>query len=207
VIDHKDFIKINGRKKIRCYCSQCGRDKGYLWNKKLTDRPCKDCRSLNISKKLIGSTPWNKGKSQTLEVKQKLRLANLGKQSPTKGIKLPLERRIKIHCSVKNIKEEHFTGFSLKENRQLFKDLALSKKTFERDNYICQKCFIYGVALHAHHKNSWAHFVDQRYDIKNLITLCNKCHKLFHRVYGNGTKLPNTEDQMIEFLKGDINGK
>lgn len=38
-----------------------------------------------ISQNLQGNTPWNYGKPQTVETKQKLRLAMLGKVSPNKG--------------------------------------------------------------------------------------------------------------------------
>ncbi len=40
---------------------------------------------VKISQNLQGNIPWNYGKPQTTETKQKLRLAMLGKSSPNKG--------------------------------------------------------------------------------------------------------------------------
>jgi hypothetical protein len=56
--------------------------------------------------------------------------------------------------------------------------------------------------------NSWKHFPDERFELNNLITLCENCHMVYHAIYGKGTnknKLPNTKEQFIEF-KRDRNG-
>ena len=59
------------------------------------------------------------------------------------------------------------------------------KKVFKRDNWTCQKCGIKGgcgktVYLNAHHIKSWAKYPKLRYVVKNGITYCKDCHKLFH---------------------------
>jgi len=56
----------------------------------------------------------------------------------------------------------------------------------ERDNYLCQLCDRRGLALNSHHINSWDDFIEQRYDLKNGITLCERCHSFLHSIYGKG---------------------
>jgi len=68
---------------------------------------------------------------------------------------------------------------------------------FIRDNFTCQRCGQIGGVLRAHHKNNFATYIDRRLDITNGFTLCNDCHKEFHKRYGIKN---NTEEQLEEFL-------
>ena len=72
------------------------------------------------------------------------------------------------------------------------------KNVFIRDNYTCQHCGKYGTDrdIVVHHLNSWTDYPDQRIDIDNGITLCEKCHKEFHKQYGYGH---NTKEQYEEW--------
>ena len=70
---------------------------------------------------------------------------------------------------------------------------------FRRDNFICQCCgYDKGKILVAHHLNSYNTHKEQRTDINNGITLCNKCHTEFHKKYGYGD---NTLEQYNDFIK------
>ena len=73
----------------------------------------------------------------------------------------------------------------------------LVSNVFARDKYTCQCCGQYSKDLKAHHMNSYDIFVDERYDINNMITLCENCHRNFHKKYGYGK---NTKEQFLEWM-------
>lgn len=52
----------------------------------------------------------------------------------------------------------------------------VQKLVFERDDYTCQMCKKRGVALQVDHIQSWAEYVELRFDINNCRTLCMDCH-------------------------------
>ena len=68
---------------------------------------------------------------------------------------------------------------------------------FARDDWICQKCGQKGEQLHPHHIFNFATYLDLRFAINNGITLCQECHREFHKQYGQRN---NTEEQINEFL-------
>lgn len=78
------------------------------------------------------------------------------------------------------------------------------KLVFERDQYTCKACGARNgqgsyVELNAHHIKNWKDNPECRYDVENGITLCGKCHTLFHSEYG---KRNNSYAQLDEFLRG-----
>jgi len=73
---------------------------------------------------------------------------------------------------------------------------------YEKDNYTCQCCGNrsrkgHPVVINAHHLNGYHWFKEGRYDIKNGATLCNKCHREFHKIYG---MRDNTKQQFEDFI-------
>ena len=72
------------------------------------------------------------------------------------------------------------------------------KDVFKRDDYICKYCNKKGGKLNAHHKNGWNWCEEERFDNNNGVTLCYKCHKLFHSLYGNKD---NTNLQYQNFIE------
>lgn len=72
------------------------------------------------------------------------------------------------------------------------------KLCLKRDNHTCQKYKIKNCKLVIHHKNSFANFKELRCDINNGITLSEKAHKEFHKIYGYKN---NNAKQLEEYLK------
>lgn len=58
------------------------------------------------------------------------------------------------------------------------------KAVFLRDNFTCQMCGQVGGGLQAHHIKRWSTNVNERYQLSNGVTLCEKCHKELHRKGG-----------------------
>jgi len=70
---------------------------------------------------------------------------------------------------------------------------------YEKDNYTCQCCGdSKGGNLNAHHLNGFNWDIENRSNTKNGITLCERCHKDFHKKYGYGN---NTIEQFREWYK------
>lgn len=53
-----------------------------------------------------------------------------------------------------------------------------------RDEFVCKICGS-TTNLHAHHCYSISDFPDQMWELNNGITMCDKCHKMFHSKYGH----------------------
>jgi len=96
-----------------------------------------------------GAIPWNKGKH-------------------------PKYLQGKNHPNWKGgVKRKHYgTDYN---QRRIFRQ-ELQKQVFERDNYTCQICGVRGVDLQVDHIQSWAEYIELRFNIENCRTLCVKCH-------------------------------
>ena len=57
-------------------------------------------------------------------------------------------------------------------------------RLFKRDGYICQECGSKG-KLQLHHKKKWSLFKEDRFDERNCLTLCIKCHIKKHPEIAN----------------------
>ena len=77
------------------------------------------------------------------------------------------------------------------------------REVYKRDNFTCQCCGDdKGGNIQAHHLNGYNWDIENRTNVDNGITLCEKCHKNFHNLYGCGD---NTKKQFEEFLSNYIN--
>ncbi|MDU3600336.1 MAG: hypothetical protein E7F71_13245 [Clostridium perfringens] len=119
------------------------------------------------------------------ETKIKISKANTGKfigsKSPRWNPELTAEER-----------EKNASRHSEAKYRKWF------KAVFEKDNYTCVCCSKKGGEIVSHHLNGWNWCKEQRYDVKNGVTLCKECHVNFHKKYGYGD---NTINQFKEFIK------
>lgn len=70
------------------------------------------------------------------------------------------------------------------------------KSIFSNDDYTCDCCNSRGGKLNAHHLNGYSWDKENRWNISNGITLCNNCHKDFHKLYGRKN---NTIQQYEEY--------
>ncbi len=71
-------------------------------------------------------------------------------------------------------------------------------KVYKRDNWTCKCCGDKPKKLNAHHIKSFARFPQLQFQVDNGITLCIKCHKKFHKLYG---MQKFTSDDFYEFKK------
>jgi hypothetical protein len=150
-----------------------------------------------------GQTPWNKG------VKGAQVAWNKGRKWPTKTIKKLKKAKIGYRKNIDKLphfsgsKHHNWKGGITPINEKIRHSLEYKlwrKSVFERDNYTCQKYWIRGGELVAHHINNFAEREDLRLAIDNGITLSKKAHKEFHSIYG---RKHNTKEQLLEFLSAD----
>lgn len=76
-------------------------------------------------------------------------------------------------------------------------------RVFRRDKFTCRLCSAVGGKLRAHHKDAFHWCAARRYDIKNGVTLCDRCHVRFHRACGYRW---NTEKQFREYAGAAYRG-
>ena len=69
------------------------------------------------------------------------------------------------------------------------------KTVYAKDNFTCQIC---GEKRHlnAHHLDGYHWAKEKRLELLNGVTLCEDCHKLFHKTYGYRL---NTKEQFLDF--------
>lgn len=74
---------------------------------------------------------------------------------------------------------------------------CIAKLARNRDGYRCIVCGRKNYRLVVHHLEPWLTNKNLRYELANLVTLCEPCHVQFHTLYGLDADL----DDFIDFLK------
>jgi len=190
------MIKKSG---IYIKCKLCGK-KAYRYPSQI-DKYNKFCSRECWYKFMRGSNNPFWKKKHLEETIENNRIKHLGKKA-TK------ETREKIRkIAIKNAKYGNANnlwkgGISDVNNRirQSSKFKIWRENVYERDSYTCQKCGNIGNRLNPHHIKNFADNPKIRFDVDNGITLCQKCHREFHRIYG---RKDNNEKQLREYLKNN----
>jgi len=172
-------------------------------NAKCKNRGCSRVLNPRTTKGMVSSFKNKKHKPETIE-----RIRELAKKRPPPMLnrKHTEESRRKMsitkRLTTKRGKEHHnYIHGNAERNRNdrrnpKYKDWRDS--VFNLDKYRCQKCGDKkGGNLIAHHLNSFHAFPDERFDISNGGTLCEKCHTDFHNMNGYTN---NNKEQFIEFI-------
>lgn len=187
------------------------------WNKGI---PLDDKTKKKISESKKGKpTNW-KGKHHSEETRKKLskifkgdkRLGHKTKllwQNPEyrkrmsdahKGKKRSMESRKKQMGQLAKSNNPNWKGGITPENAKIRNSIEYNlwrQSVFARDNYTCQKCEDRGGKLRPHHIHNFADYPELRLAIDNGITLCDNCHKKFHKIYG---KTKTNKEQLEEYI-------
>ena len=148
----------------------------------------------NKGKKGVMPIPWNKGGTFSEESKQKMSETHKGEKHSEKR----RENNRKAQLGKHFLKDLSYPITPLNQIiRGSFKYRLWRESIFARDNYTCQKCGYKGGELNAHHIQNFSSVIELRTSIENGITLCEKCHREFHKIYG---KKNNNKIQLKEFL-------
>lgn len=119
---------------------------------------------------------WNKGITHSIEHRKNLSKALIGR-------KLPAITRKRMSDSRRGSNNPFWKGGATAAGaliRSSHKYAEWRKSVFERDDYICQSCYIRGGVLHAHHVMPFSKFPEVRFSLKNGLTLHKKCHHALH---------------------------
>ena len=153
-------------------------------------------KKLSERNKLLGIKPPSRKGIPSSQLQKK-------RASEThKGRKDTEETRLKRIASVRRRDRCHFwkggiTPINL--SIRMSSEYKLWRKAvFERDNYTCIWCGQKGGKLNADHIKRFSDFPELRFAIDNGITLSEKAHIEFHKIYG---KKNNTREQLEDFLK------
>lgn len=107
----------------------------------------------------------------------------------------------KHYCSQECYIDEMYNDTLSDEEREKNRDYPAYSKwrkdVFLRDDFTCKCCGIRGGKLVAHHILNFHSHPTLRVDVNNGVTLCENCHRSFHKEYG--TKANNAE-QLEEFI-------
>ena len=79
-------------------------------------------------------------------------------------------------------KNRDYSEIGIKKRRCVENNMFI-RRCLDRDNYSCRICQSNN-SLQVHHLESYKLYPELRYDDTNGVTLCKKCHDLFHSIYG-----------------------
>ena len=149
--------------------------------------------------------PWNTGlhvwkdkpHPRGMKGKTNSKESNEKRSNALKGRKLSAEHRRKLSENYKGEKCRFWKGgvYKFRDHlRDNFEYRQWRSDVFTRDDFTCQKCFVRGGSLHAHHIKHFSKIIEDNniqsleeakvcqelWNINNGITFCDICHKQEH---------------------------
>ena len=184
-------------KRIKCNCDYCGKEiivKKHIYDKLKNHYCSTDCMGKWKSENLAGenSHKYNKDCHIKCSCDYCGKEIEVTKHKYNKNKNHFCSQECHYKWSSENLVGEKHHSYNpniTDEERELgrriegYKDWR--KEVFERDNYTCQCCGKRGNGeLHAHHIYGYAEYTDLRTDVDNGVSLCEECHKRYHKQYG-----------------------
>lgn len=205
--DVKD-LSVGCRTEITAICDKCGSENKIIYKHYALvafkhnngEYFCDACRVPNLKEKLM-DTYGVENQFQRKEIQEK------SKDTCMKHFGTEYYAQTKMHSE--SMKGERNNFWIDGRNANYVARNSSSTKTFarlvkQRDNYTCFACGYKAIPkngktreVEAHHIIGYAVNPEIAWDLNNGITLCRKCHKNFHTIYGYGE---NTKDQFNEWL-------
>lgn len=181
-----------------------GLEKGHGWNKGLAVSGMSGHKQSDYQKSVIREINLNDNPSKKPEVREKMRLAKLGKPGSNLGKTWKVAKeKLKNFGKIKGSAHPNWQGGKTKRykhtdtKKRIY--LEWRKEVFERDNYTCQQCNKKGVYLQPHHVKGWTKHPKLRYKVSNGLTLCKECHRIHHNLHYNDYCLGrNKENVCVE---------
>ncbi len=136
------------------------------------------------------------GKKVSLTTRKKLSQAHLGKPAWNKGIKGSVKANSGSFTTGKTFGKNNINwrgGISKESDkiRHSIEGKLWVDSVFARDGYTCQKTGMKGCKLASHHILNFAQYPELRFAIDNGITLSDKTHREFHKIYGRKKNVYN----------------
>jgi 5-methylcytosine-specific restriction endonuclease McrA len=170
----------------------------------------------NMSIARTGKPSGMKGKKLSVETRAKMSKAHLGVKRPAEfcakmssvltGIKKPYcnEEQRRNRSERQKGEKSHFWRGGVSAKNHIIRtgvEIRLWREAvFTRDNFLCQmpNCDKAERYLNAHHIKTFSKYPELRFNIKNGITLCKRCHL---RIRGMEEKF---ENMFAEIIKQDL---
>lgn len=196
---NKDTYRIAGKRKSVCWSCRNKSISNHLKGKKKSKDHAK-----NISKGLKGKSKTEEHKRKLSEIAKKRKFSKETREKISKamlgrfvsqetrdkraktltGTKRPEEMKRKLSATKQGVPLNEWIGYTKPEILRLRLCGEYShwrQAVFKRDKYTCQICYATKVFLNAHHIKSFATCIEERFEITNGITLCEKCHIETHK--------------------------
>lgn len=140
------------------------------WSEKLRKPKFNDKQKEDIRKRMT----WRKSSEETRKKQSQAKLKN-----PTKYW---LWKRFPLHWNLHPNWKWWVEKWNIKI-RHSHESRNWRRLVFERDKYLCQRCFSKWKYLNAHHILNFSSNKELRFELNNWITLCKECHNNFHKLY------------------------